>query len=168
MMASHIDWAKSKAFLCGPFAIRVNLKGRETLGAEDLCQPRDRIPQLGPGHLALHLVLAAEDDGHQLGGRGARKVLDEGCVDDLPELVGEADHLTVADVVKDPGLREQLRARALVVKRLKPLPVEAVVRRSELSGVYVVDGDNVSLRQVRLGRRYGESIEVLAGLDDGG
>ena len=36
--------------------------------------------------------------------------------------------LTVADVVKDPGLREQLRARALVVKRLKPLPVEAVVR----------------------------------------
>ena len=36
--------------------------------------------------------------------------------------------LTVADVVKDPGLQEQLRTRALVVKRLKPLPVEAVVR----------------------------------------
>ena len=36
--------------------------------------------------------------------------------------------LTVADVVKDPGLQQQLRTRALVVKRLKPLPVEAVVR----------------------------------------
>ena len=36
--------------------------------------------------------------------------------------------LTVADVVKDPALQQQLRARALVVKRLKPLPVEAVVR----------------------------------------
>jgi phosphoribosylaminoimidazole-succinocarboxamide synthase len=36
--------------------------------------------------------------------------------------------LTVADVVKDPGLQEQLRTRALVVKRLNPLPVEAVVR----------------------------------------
>jgi phosphoribosylaminoimidazole-succinocarboxamide synthase len=36
--------------------------------------------------------------------------------------------LTVADVVKDPALQEQLRTRALVVKRLKPLPVEAVVR----------------------------------------
>jgi RND family efflux transporter MFP subunit len=47
------------------------------------------------------------------------------------------------------------------------VPVEAVIRRSELSGVYVVDGDNVSLRQVRLGRRYGESIEVLAGLNEG-
>lgn len=36
--------------------------------------------------------------------------------------------LTVADVVKDPELQEQLENRALVVKRLKPLPVEAVVR----------------------------------------
>ena len=36
--------------------------------------------------------------------------------------------LTVDDVVKDPETREQLRGRALVVKRLKPLPIEAVVR----------------------------------------
>ena len=36
--------------------------------------------------------------------------------------------LTVADVVKDTELQEQLRTRALVVKRLKPLPIEAVVR----------------------------------------
>ena len=36
--------------------------------------------------------------------------------------------LTVADVVKDAELQEQLKTRALVVKRLKPLPVEAVVR----------------------------------------
>jgi phosphoribosylaminoimidazole-succinocarboxamide synthase len=37
-------------------------------------------------------------------------------------------NLTVADVVEDPSLREQLKTRALVVRRLKPLPVEAVVR----------------------------------------
>ncbi|NND47096.1 MAG: phosphoribosylaminoimidazolesuccinocarboxamide synthase [Woeseiaceae bacterium] len=36
--------------------------------------------------------------------------------------------LTVDDVVKDPESREQLRGRSLVVKRLKPLPIEAVVR----------------------------------------
>ena len=47
------------------------------------------------------------------------------------------------------------------------VPAAAVIRRSELSAVYVSDGDNVSLRQVRLGRRYGESIEILAGLMDG-
>lgn len=36
--------------------------------------------------------------------------------------------VTVEDVIDDPGLRQQLRGRALVVKRLKPLAVEAVVR----------------------------------------
>jgi phosphoribosylaminoimidazole-succinocarboxamide synthase len=36
--------------------------------------------------------------------------------------------LTVADVIKDVQLQEQLKNRALVVKRLKPLPIEAVVR----------------------------------------
>ena len=36
--------------------------------------------------------------------------------------------LTVDDVIDDPALAEALRNRSLVVKRLKPLPVEAVVR----------------------------------------
>lgn len=36
--------------------------------------------------------------------------------------------LTIDDVIEDPELREQLRRRSLVVKRLKPLPIEAIVR----------------------------------------
>ncbi len=36
--------------------------------------------------------------------------------------------LTVADVISDAELHDQLAGRALVVKRLKPLPIEAVVR----------------------------------------
>jgi phosphoribosylaminoimidazole-succinocarboxamide synthase len=36
--------------------------------------------------------------------------------------------LAVDDVVTDPRIAEPLRDRALVVKRLKPLPIEAVVR----------------------------------------
>jgi RND family efflux transporter MFP subunit len=47
------------------------------------------------------------------------------------------------------------------------IPADAVVRRSELSAVYVVKDDQVVLRQVRLGRLYGDSIEVLAGLSAG-
>jgi len=47
------------------------------------------------------------------------------------------------------------------------VPQYAVVRRSELSAVYVVKGDEVLLRQVRLGRHYGDNIEVLAGLSEG-
>ncbi len=36
--------------------------------------------------------------------------------------------LTIDEVVDDPDVRETLRGRALVVKRLKSLPIEAVVR----------------------------------------
>ena len=47
------------------------------------------------------------------------------------------------------------------------IPAAAIVRRSELSAVYVTDGERVTLRQVRLGRKYGDSVEVLAGLSEG-
>jgi RND family efflux transporter MFP subunit len=47
------------------------------------------------------------------------------------------------------------------------LPEGAVVRRSELTAVYVIGSDAVTLRQIRTGRRYGERIEVLAGLAAG-
>lgn len=45
------------------------------------------------------------------------------------------------------------------------VPQQAVLRRAELAGVYVVDADGRPLlRQVRLGRREGEVVEVLAGV----
>jgi RND family efflux transporter MFP subunit len=49
------------------------------------------------------------------------------------------------------------------------IPAAAVVRRSELTAVYVVgEGGTVKLRQIRLGGAAGEaSIEVLAGLSPG-
>ena len=44
----------------------------------------------------------------------------------------------------------------------------ALVRRSEVTAVYVVDAANrVALRQVRLGHRFGDRVEVLAGLKAG-
>lgn len=48
------------------------------------------------------------------------------------------------------------------------IPAQAVVRRSEMSGVYVVDSQGrAQLRQVRLGRTVGGRITVLAGLQAG-
>jgi RND family efflux transporter MFP subunit len=47
------------------------------------------------------------------------------------------------------------------------VPASALVQRSEVSGVYVVNGDQVGLRQLRLGHRYGDRVEVLAGLSGG-
>ncbi len=48
------------------------------------------------------------------------------------------------------------------------MPASAVVRRPEFTAVYVVDaGGRAQLRQVRLGRASGASVEVLAGLVPG-
>lgn len=48
------------------------------------------------------------------------------------------------------------------------VPVSAVVRRAEMTGLYVLDGQGRPLlRQVRLGRSDGERVEVLAGLSAG-
>ena len=47
------------------------------------------------------------------------------------------------------------------------VPAEALLRRSEVTGVYVVDDtERVRLRQVRVGNRFGDRIEVLSGLDE--
>jgi len=48
------------------------------------------------------------------------------------------------------------------------VPRQAVVQRSEVTGVYVVDTDGgVRLRQIRVGRALGEDLAVLSGLDEG-
>ncbi len=48
------------------------------------------------------------------------------------------------------------------------VPASAIVRRSEVTAVYVVTRDRVSLRQVRLGTPgAGGQVEVLAGLNPG-
>jgi RND family efflux transporter MFP subunit len=49
------------------------------------------------------------------------------------------------------------------------VPAQAIVRRSELTAVYVADlsRDTVSLRQIRAGRSFGDKVEILAGLEAG-
>jgi len=48
------------------------------------------------------------------------------------------------------------------------IPLSAVVRRAEMTGLYVLDAQGRALlRQVRLGRSDGERVEVLAGLAAG-
>jgi multidrug efflux pump subunit AcrA (membrane-fusion protein) len=45
------------------------------------------------------------------------------------------------------------------------IPLEAVVKRGQLRGIYTVSEQNTAmLRWLRLGRAYGEQVEVLSGL----
>jgi multidrug efflux pump subunit AcrA (membrane-fusion protein) len=67
------------------------------------------------------------------------------------------------------GLLPGQYARALFVTgrtRALSIPASAVLRRSEVTAVYVLDGSGAArLRQVRLGETAGDGlVEVLAGL----
>ena len=82
--------------------------------------------------------------------------------------------LRIALPGKNTSLRPGMFARALLPMNVAStstrltVPAAAVVTRSELTAVYVVDSKgNASLRQVRLGRTQGNRIEVQAGLEAG-
>ena len=47
------------------------------------------------------------------------------------------------------------------------IPSQAIVHRSELTAVYVVEHQQVSLRQIRIGRVVNGAVEVLAGVSAG-
>lgn len=72
------------------------------------------------------------------------------------------------------GLTPGLFARALLPLASEAanaplaIPASAVIRRTELNAVYVLAADGrPQLRQIRLGRRQAEQVEVLAGLSAG-
>ncbi|MBZ4193311.1 MAG: efflux RND transporter periplasmic adaptor subunit [Candidatus Contendobacter sp.] len=65
-----------------------------------------------------------------------------------------------------PGMFVKTAFRVGEEQRLTA-PRQALVQRGEVSAVYVVMEDKVSLRQVRPGRSEGETVEILAGLEPG-
>lgn len=65
-----------------------------------------------------------------------------------------------------PGMTVKAAFATGEAKRLL-IPETALVARGELRGIYVIDGSNVRLRQIRSGHRFGDSIEILAGLTAG-
>lgn len=71
-----------------------------------------------------------------------------------------------ADTGLYPGMTVKVAFTTGTERRLM-VPAKALVQHGELQGVYVTDGSQVSLRQVRTGERSGERVEILAGLDDG-
>ena len=64
-----------------------------------------------------------------------------------------------------PGMLVKVEISAGDTERLL-LPQRALVSRSEVNAVYVIDANGrLSFRQVRPGNRFGDRIEILAGLD---
>lgn len=82
--------------------------------------------------------------------------------------------LRIALPAGQPGLAPGLFARVWLpvpsaggAERLF-VPASSVVRRAEMTGLYIVDSEGrARLRQVRLGRAQGDQVEVLAGVAAG-
>lgn len=85
----------------------------------------------------------------------------------VPALDGASRRFTVEI---EPSSREGLMAGAFVRLGLEGggdatrwVPLDAVVRNGQLTGVFAVEGDSLRLRWVRLGSVLGDAAEVLAG-----
>ncbi|MDA3913276.1 MAG: efflux RND transporter periplasmic adaptor subunit [Oleiagrimonas sp.] len=65
-----------------------------------------------------------------------------------------------------PGMTVKAAFAVGTARRLL-VPESAIWHQGEVSGVYVIEGHDVSLRQVRTGERFGKRVEVLSGLRDG-
>jgi multidrug efflux pump subunit AcrA (membrane-fusion protein) len=73
--------------------------------------------------------------------------------------------------VKEAGLRNGFYAKVSIPvgkREVLLVPERAVVERGQLNGVYVVDKESVIVyRLVKVGRKYGERLEILSGLNPG-
>ncbi|MDX1697374.1 MAG: efflux RND transporter periplasmic adaptor subunit [Thiohalobacterales bacterium] len=66
-----------------------------------------------------------------------------------------------------PGMSVKVAITTGQANRLL-IPAGAIVRRSEVTGVYVLQDEGVVFRQIRAGREHGDAgVEVLAGLSAG-
>ena len=87
----------------------------------------------------------------------------------LPGLPGTYNCRTCHDNQNPKILPFQPATRAAADKDARlEVPLRAIVRRAEMTGLYVVGPDGRPLlRQVRLGRSNGNNIEILSGVAAG-
>jgi multidrug efflux pump subunit AcrA (membrane-fusion protein) len=74
------------------------------------------------------------------------------------------------DLPAKAGLRSGYFGRAMFTAGSRPAllaPQDAIVRRGQLTAVYIADGNIARLRLVKTGKQHGEDIEILSGLDVG-
>ena len=75
--------------------------------------------------------------------------------------------LPALDPVPLPGSTARVSFPAVRGAAYPRIPASAVVRRGEVSAVYVIAAGRPSLRQLRLGGQSGDTVEVIAGLQAG-
>ncbi len=91
------------------------------------------------------------------------------------EIVPSGDPLSHTFTVKlcladDPRFRTGMYARGTVKKgeeQVLLVPATAIVSRGQLDGVILKSGEKSVYRLVKVGRHFGENVEILSGLNEG-
>ena len=71
------------------------------------------------------------------------------------------------DTPPQPGMTAKVAFPAVRGAALPRIPASALVQRGEVNAVYVLADGRLTLRQLRLGAREGDHVEVIAGLKPG-
>ena len=71
------------------------------------------------------------------------------------------------DTPPQPGMTAKVAFPAVRGAALPRIPASALVQRGEVNAVYVLADGRLTLRQLRLGAREGDHVEVIAGLQPG-
>lgn len=152
------------------------------VAAGDLASPgRPLVALYAPGALRLLAQVPESLAGRLQGAKPAFVVGEDATLSPLQvstwAVVGAVDAATHSVTVRaelpvgtplKPGQFARLLLPLNVAVAQLRIPVRAVLHRSEVDAVYVVDGGGAAhLRQVRLGPVEGEEVIVLAGLQDG-
>lgn len=132
-----------------------------------------------PEDLRIEVRVAQSDAEAIRAQSGARVVFDGGVSIDARQVVvyPSADPLSHSVVVRvllprmqtpvAPGTTAKVVFPIRSDNKSLRIPESAIVRRGELTGAYVLKEGTLTLRQLRLGTREGDTVEALAGLRPG-
>lgn len=139
-----------------PEALRIEVAVPQTRAEAIRRDPKAQVV-LGDGRRVTPAEVivfpAADPQSHSVNVRVRLPVLDP-----QPAPGTTAKVVFAADGTRDAGEEPSARLR---------IPVASVAQRGELTGVYVVQDGRLLLRQLRLGGREGDRVEVLSGLKPG-
>lgn len=167
--------ALDEATVRAPFAGVVT---QQLADVGDLATPgRPLVALEAPGDLRLEVAVSERlvgflAVGTQVPVEVAKAVELEGVIGEISPSAdaNSRTFLVKVDLPEHPKVRTGQFGRARLPTRrseIMRMPVAAVIRRGQLELVFVIEDELARLRLVRTGRRFGEVVEVVAGLDSG-
>jgi len=131
-----------------------------------------------PGQLRVRLSLPQADAELLEKNKKAKIIFDNGkeigtdSIVVFPDADPDTHTVTVRLMLPDniAGIKPGLTVKAILPAAGNQgllIPINALVQRSEVTSVYVVAEKSIRLRQIRLGNRVGNQVQVLSGLSVG-